>query len=361
MDIQKLHQGFMQQALNLASKGLGNVAPNPMVGCIIIKDNAIIGSGYTQPYGEAHAEVMAIHSVADKTILKDCTLYVTLEPCAHYGKTPPCVDLIIEHKIPRVVIACLDTFKKVNGKGIEKLIKAGIDVTFGILENEAKWLNRRFFTFHEQKRPYIVLKWAQTADGFISKLPVPKERSENAISNSNTNAMVHVWRSQEQAILVGSGTIMADNPLLNVRLVKGKQPIRFVIDTSGKLNKSYAILNDDSAKTLVFTYAHNSQLEGIEQIIFKPNQLMKSLNDYCYENGILSILVEGGLKTHQYFIDNDLYDEVRLIKAKKTFLVGVEAPDFPIQQANESYEIGKDEIEIYYNAKTEFGLSYSKE
>ncbi len=346
----------MQQALKLAENGLGSVAPNPMVGCVIVKDNNIIGSGYTQPYGGAHAEVMAIHSVAAKTILKDCTLYVTLEPCAHYGKTPPCADLIIEHKIPSVVIACLDTFKKVNGKGIEKLIKAGIDVTIGIMENEAKWLNRRFFTFHEQKRPYIILKWAQTADGFISKLPVPKNRNDNQISSAATNRRVHQWRSEEQAILVGSGTVIADNPLLNVRLIEGKNPIRFIVDSKNELSKTFAILSDTSAKTIIFNHYANPLLEGIEQIQFNEGYLIKTLNQYCYENNIQSVLVEGGLSIHTYFLENNLYDEVRLIKAQKKFLSGIEAPNFPIQKVNEKYEIEKDEIEIYYNSKMEFTL-----
>jgi diaminohydroxyphosphoribosylaminopyrimidine deaminase / 5-amino-6-(5-phosphoribosylamino)uracil reductase len=361
MDLSTIHQQFMQQALNLASKGLGSVAPNPMVGCIIVKDNILIGSGHTQPYGESHAEVMAIHSVADKSLLKDCTLYVTLEPCAHFGKTPPCADLIIEYKIPRVVIACLDTFKKVNGKGIEKLIRAGIDVTIGVLEKEARWMNRRFFVFNEQKRPYIILKWAQTADGFISKLPIPKNRSENAISHANTNAMVHVWRSQEQAILVGSGTIIADNPLLNVRLVEGKNPIRLIIDGKGILNKTYKVFNDNISRTVVFTRSFNKALEEIEQIIFEPNNFIKSLNAFCFENNILSVFIEGGLQTHQYFIDHQLWDEIRLIKAPKTFLSGIEAPNFPMQKANESYELDNDEIEIYYNVKAEFGLNSSTE
>jgi diaminohydroxyphosphoribosylaminopyrimidine deaminase / 5-amino-6-(5-phosphoribosylamino)uracil reductase len=253
MALSTLHLQFMQLALDISINGLGNVAPNPMVGCVIVKDNLVIGKGFTQPYGGAHAEVMAIHSVTDKLLLKNSTLYVTLEPCAHYGKTPPCADLIIEHKIPSVVIACLDTFKKVNGKGIEKLIKAGIDVTIGVLEKEAKWVNRRFFIFHEQKRPYIILKWAQTADGFISKLPVPKNRNENVISHPAVNQLVHQWRSQEQAILVGSGTIIADDPSLNVRLVEGKQPIRFIIDGKGILNKTYKVFNDNSSRTVVFT------------------------------------------------------------------------------------------------------------
>ncbi len=351
---QKQNQHFMQQALNLASKGLGNVAPNPIVGCIIVKDNLLIGSGYTQPYGGNHAEVMAIESVTDKSLLKDAKLYVTLEPCAHYGKTPPCADLIIANKIPHVVIACLDTFKKVNGKGIEKLIKAGIDVTIGILENEAKWLNRRFFTFHEQKRPYIILKWAQTADGFISKLPVPEDRNDNQISNPETNKLVHQWRSEEQAILVGSGTVIVDNPLLNVRLVEGKHPIRFIVDVKNELSKAFTIFSDTSAKTIVFNQQINSLLEGIEQIQFNEGNLIKTLNRYCYENNIQSVIVEGGLAIHTYFLENNLYDEVRLIKASKTFLSGVKAPHFPVQKANESYEIEKDEIEVYYNSKTEF-------
>jgi diaminohydroxyphosphoribosylaminopyrimidine deaminase / 5-amino-6-(5-phosphoribosylamino)uracil reductase len=359
MDLNAIHQQFMQQALHLASKGLGSVAPNPMVGSVIVKDNIVIGEGYTQPYGGAHAEVMAINSVADKSLLKNSTLYVSLEPCAHYGKTPPCADLIIEYKIPRVVIACLDTFKKVNGKGIEKLIKAGIDVTIGVLEKEARWSNRRFFIFNEQKRPYIILKWAQTADGFMSKLPVPKNRNENAISNHGVNKRVHQWRSEEQAILVGSGTIIADDPSLNVRLVNGKNPIRMIIDGKGILNKKYKVFNDNISRTVVFTNSQNIALEGIEQVIFEPNNFIKSLHTFCFDNNILSVFVEGGLQTHQYFIDNHLWDEIRLIKAPKTFLSGIEAPQFPMQKANESYELEKDEIEIYYNVKMQFRLNSS--
>jgi diaminohydroxyphosphoribosylaminopyrimidine deaminase / 5-amino-6-(5-phosphoribosylamino)uracil reductase len=347
MDLSTKHQQFMQQALNLAANGLGSVAPNPMVGCVIVKDDMVIGEGYTQPYGGAHAEVMAIYSVIDKPILKSCTLYVTLEPCAHYGKTPPCADLIIEHQIPRVVIACLDTFKKVNGKGIEKLIKAGIDVTIGILENEARWLNRRFFIFHEQKRPYIILKWAQTADGFISRLPIPENKSENAISNSEVNKLVHQWRSEEQAILVGSGTIMADDPTLNVRLVEGKNPIRLIIDGKGNLNTTYKVFNDAASRTVVFTHVLNKSLEGVEQVIFSPNNLIKSLNAFCFENNILSVFIEGGLQTHQYFIDNNLWDEMRIIKSPTTFNSGIKAPKLIDLPYIERYAIKNDTIEIY--------------
>jgi diaminohydroxyphosphoribosylaminopyrimidine deaminase / 5-amino-6-(5-phosphoribosylamino)uracil reductase len=348
MDLDSFHKQYIQEAITLANKGLGSTAPNPMVGCVLVKNNEIIGSGYTQPYGGSHAEVVAIESVKNPIDLKESTLYVTLEPCSHFGKTPPCADLIVASKIPRVVVSCIDPFSKVNGQGIQKLIKAGIDVTIGIMETEAKWQNRRFFTFHEQKRPYIILKWAQTMDGFISKFPVPKNRLENLISGPEVNTLVHQWRSEEQAILVGSGTMKADDPLLNVRLVEGKNPMRLIVDSRNELNLSFKIFNDHSAQTVVFNNRNNEALKDIVQIQFKDRDFVKSLNTYCYKNNIQSVLIEGGRSIHQYFIDNQLWDEIRLIKSPKHFHQGIKAPLFEYTKLKEQYAIGADEITIYF-------------
>ncbi|MFI5142155.1 MAG: bifunctional diaminohydroxyphosphoribosylaminopyrimidine deaminase/5-amino-6-(5-phosphoribosylamino)uracil reductase RibD, partial [Bacteroidia bacterium] len=242
---------YMQRCLELAEKGLGNVASNPMVGCVIVHNNVIIGEGYHQKYGEAHAEVNAIASVVNKNLLAESTVFVSLEPCSHHGKTPPCSDLLIEHKVKRVVIACLDTNPLVAGKGIAKLRNAGIELFTGVLEKEARELNKRFFTYHEKKRPYIILKWAQTKDGFISKLP-PFIREENWITNNESKKLVHTWRAQEQAILVGTTTALLDNPALTVRLTEGKSPIRILIDKELKVPFINPIFSNVT-ETIVFT------------------------------------------------------------------------------------------------------------
>jgi diaminohydroxyphosphoribosylaminopyrimidine deaminase/5-amino-6-(5-phosphoribosylamino)uracil reductase len=246
---------YMLRCLELAKDGFGNVAPNPMVGCVIVCEGKIIGEGYHQEYGKAHAEVNAIHSVRDKSLLQKSTLYVNLEPCAHFGKTPPCANLIVEHNIPRVVIGCVDSYSEVSGKGIEKLRNAGIEVTVGILENESLELNKRFFTFHNKKRPYVILKWAETQDGFIDvDRPLDKSRdttADNWITSPLSKQLVHKWRSEEAAIMVGTTTVLNDNPQLNVREWKGKNPTRIVIDLQDRLPQTLHVF-DKSIPTVSF-------------------------------------------------------------------------------------------------------------
>lgn len=285
-----------------------------MVGCIIVVEDTIIAEGYTSPYGGAHAEVNAIQSVKDPNLLEKATLYVTLEPCAHFGKTPPCSDLIIAHKIPRVVIGCLDEHEKVCGKGISKLKSAGCEVIVGILESECKTHHKRFFTFHKKKRPYIILKWAESNDGFIA----PLKKLENKpvwISNMYSRQLVHQWRSEEQAILVGANTVAQDNPSLTTRDIKGKNPIRIVIDIQNSLPKSSQVFNSE-AKTITLT---NTEIDSTAPLAI---QVCNAL----YLNDISSVIIEGGKKTLQAFIDEKLWDEARIFSSNKDLKTGIKKP-----------------------------------
>ena len=316
---------FMERCLQLAQLGKGNVAPNPMVGAVLVYNNRIIGEGCHQEYGKGHAEVNCLNNVAetDKHLIAKSTLYVSLEPCAHYGKTPPCANLIVENKIPEVVIGCTDLFAKVNGKGITILKEAGVKVTVGILEKECIELNKRFFTFHQLKRPYIILKWAQTFDGFIAGT-----RDERLlISNEYTNRLVHKWRSEEAAIMVGSNTVLKDNPKLNNRLWSGKQPIRFVLDGSLKISSESNML-DGSQPTVVFNY--HQQEEGLSlkyQQLKRTDNVLQQIMDYAYNNNIQSVFVEGGAALLQLFIDHNCWDEARVITNKELIVNnGVIAP-----------------------------------
>jgi len=335
----------MRRCLQLAAKGLGSVAPNPMVGCVIVHNNVIIGEGYHQKYGEAHAEVNAIASVVNKNLLAESTVYVNLEPCSHYGKTPPCSDLLIEHKIKRVVVACLDTNPLVAGKGIAKLRNAGVEVFTGVLENEARELNKRFFTYHEKKRPYVILKWAQTKDGFISKLP-PFTKQENWITNDESKKLVHTWRAQEQAILVGTTTALLDNPALTVRLTEGKTPIRVLIDKALKVPITNAIFSNE-AETIVFTEKKVGNKNNIvyHQIDFAKDTVSQILN-YLYERKITSLIIEGGTQTLQGFIDKDAWDETRVFTGNKYFQSGLKAPIINKNKSN-SQKIGDDELCVF--------------
>ena len=245
----------MQKCLELAKQGLSHVSPNPMVGCVIVYNNKIIGKGLHEKYGEPHAEVNAIASVKNKNLLKKSTLYVNLEPCCHYGKTPPCTSLIIKHKIPKVVIGCIDSFSKVSGKGIEKMQNAGIKVKLGILENECKLLNKRFFTFNEKKRPYIILKWAKSKDGFIA----PNNQKEPFwMTSLESKKLTHIWRAEEDAILIGRITAQKDDPSLTVREIKGKNPVRIVIDKNLKLSRKLKLFNKES-NTIIFNAINSKQ------------------------------------------------------------------------------------------------------
>ncbi len=316
---------FMQRCIDLAQLGMGNVAPNPMVGCVIVHNGIIIGEGYHQKFGEAHAEVNAINSVQNKELLSESTLYVSLEPCAHFGKTPPCSDLIIEKRIPRVVIGTLDPFARVAGKGIERLKKAGIEVESGVLEKECRELNRRFFTFHEQKRPYVLLKWAQTLDGFIDT-----DRSETQhptwITNSLSKRLVHRQRSEESAILIGTNTAQYDNPALTVREWKGNQPIRMVIDRKGRLDQQLQIF-DHKATTWVFTENEFSETENLKSIRLDfAHDILPQMLTELYKRDILSIVVEGGSILLNSFIQDGLWDEAFVYTGNQFFGKGVEAP-----------------------------------
>ena len=335
----------MQRCFQLAEKGLGFVAPNPMVGCVIVHNNNIIGEGYHQKFGQAHAEVNAIASIEDKSLLSESTLYVNLEPCSHFGKTPPCSDLLIEHKIKRVVVSCLDTNPLVAGKGITKLRNAGIEVFTHVLETEGRTLNKRFFTYHEKKRPYIILKWAQTKDGFISKVP-PFIKEENWITNNQSKKLVHTWRSQEQAILVGTHTALIDNPALTVRLAEGKNPIRILIDKKLEVPLSNAIFSQE-AETIVFTEKAQADKNNISyhQIDFEKDSMQQILND-LYDKKITSLIIEGGAYTLQSFINKKLWDEARVFTGNKYFQSGIKAPVLVVQKTN-SQMIEEDELNFF--------------
>ncbi len=316
---------YIKHCLLLAEKGLGKVAPNPMVGCVIVHEGKVIGEGYHQQYGGPHAEVNAINSVSDKSKLAESTLYVNLEPCSHHGKTPPCCDLIVKNKIKRVVIGCLDTNPLVAGKGIEKLKQAGIEVTVDVLKDECGELNKRFFTFHEKKRPYIILKWAQTKDGFIAKKP-PFTTEENWITNEESNKLSHTWRAQEGAILVGTTTALLDNPELTTRLSEGKNPLRVLIDKDLKVPHSSNIFSE-KAMILVFTDkdAMDSSHIFYRKIDFKRDVISQIL-DALYGKEINSVIIEGGTNTLQQFIDKGLWDEARIFTGDKIFKEGLNAP-----------------------------------
>jgi diaminohydroxyphosphoribosylaminopyrimidine deaminase/5-amino-6-(5-phosphoribosylamino)uracil reductase len=317
---------FMQRCLDLALLGIGDVAPNPMVGCVIVHQGVIIGEGYHIKYGGPHAEVNAIRSVKNPGLLAESTLYVSLEPCAHFGKTPPCSDLIIEKQIPHVVIGTIDLFAEVAGKGIERMRKAGIEVEVGLLEKKCRTLNRRFFTFHEQKRPYLILKWAQTLDGFIDT-----DRTETKhptwITNALAKRLVHKQRSEESAILIGTNTADFDNPALTVREWTGSQPIRMTIDRSGRLDKNLTIFNG-KAPTWVFTGINQEDRVNLKFIRIDFNQnILPQMMDELYRRNILSVIVEGGLQLLNSFLELNLWDEAFVYTGNQFFGKGVTAPN----------------------------------
>jgi len=324
MSIQS-HETYMKRCLELAAQGLGKVAPNPMVGCVLVYQNQIIAEGYHEVYGSAHAEPNAIRQVNDE-LLKDCTLYVTLEPCSHFGKTPPCADLIIDKGIKHVVIGNLDSNPLVSGKGVQKLRDSGITVEYGILDKECRELNKRFFTFHEQKRPYVILKWAQTLDGYISRWPIPENKTENWITGNESKQLVHSWRTQEQAILIGHNTLVADNPLLTARLAKGKNPIRMVLSKYLDLDSNLNVFNQD-APTVVFNTIQQKTNEYTEFVKIDWTKRVQEVMRYCFEKGISSVIVEGGTQTIEQFMQTNTWDEARLfVNPNQTFVNGIKAP-----------------------------------
>lgn len=337
----------MQRCLELAVKGLGNVAPNPMVGCVIVCDGEIVAEGYHEFYGAPHAEPNAIKQVSD-AILKKSTLYVTLEPCSHHGKTPPCADLIINKGVKKVVIGNLDSNPLVSGRGIQKLKEAGIEVEYRVLDKECKELNKRFFTFHEKKRPYIILKWAQTQDGFISRIPLPKNKEDNWITGKESKDLVHQWRGEESSILIGYNTALVDNPLLTTRLVEGKNPVRLIIDKNLDLPHNLNIFNND-AKTIVFNSIKSSDDDNIRYVRIDFQNMIQEILNECYVLNISSVIIEGGTKTINEFIQKNTWDEARLfVNPNKVFKQGIAAPVISFNQSAPT-QIGDDLLYIITN------------
>lgn len=317
---------YMARCLQLARGGEGFVAPNPMVGAVVVHDGQIIGEGYHRHFGGPHAEVNAIASVSHPELLSDSTLYVSLEPCSHYGKTPPCAELIIKKHIPRVVVACMDPFPQVSGRGVEMLRNAGVEVVTGVLESEAKKLNKAFMTFQEKHRPYIILKWAQSADGFIDKLRNEATDPKAVISTDATRRHVHKLRTEVAAILVGTRTALLDDPSLTVRHWIGKNPVRLAVDRTLKIPESYHLL-DGTVPTILFTEKEGKTIPGVEyeQVDF-AQPLVPQILDSLYRRKLNSLLVEGGTMLLNQFIEMHLWDEARVETGKMKLGRGVKAP-----------------------------------
>lgn len=318
---------FMQRCLDLASKSEGSTYPNPLVGSVIVHKGLIIGEGYHLKAGESHAEVVAINSVNEKALLSSSTLYVNLEPCSHYGKTPPCSDLIISSGIKKVVVGTTDTSEKVSGKGIAKLKESGCKVITGVLEDKCRWINRRFFTFHEKKRPYIILKWAQSADGFLdAERGKDHIRKPLWITGNSERVLVHRWRASEQSILAGAGTVRIDNPKLNVRDWTGKDPVRLILSSTGNLDASSSLFHADGSN-IVFTHNADAKFgKTIMVILDERADSASQITDYLYTSGIQSVLIEGGAKVLGHFISSGMWDEARIFRGRDYYKKGVSAP-----------------------------------
>lgn len=313
---------YIRRCIELAKNGLGNVQPNPMVGAVIVCDGQIIGEGFHQKYGEAHAEINAIRSVKDLSLLKKSTIYVSLEPCSHYGKTPPCADKIIELGIPRVVIGSTDPNEKVNGKGIQKMKEAGIEVVTGILIEECDELNKRFFTYHIKKRPYVILKWAQTADGYMD---IDRSKNPNGkywITNEAVRVLTHRWRSEEQSIMVGYRTYINDRPQLTTRFFQGKDPARYI-----------AARNANELPNI----------EGFKYLPVVPELALEQL----YNDAMQSVIVEGGRKTIDSYIESNLWDEARILTGNQTWGAGLRAPELRDATCVERYDLDGNCVEIW--------------
>lgn len=343
------HTLYMRRCLDLAALGAGSVSPNPMVGAVIVHENQILGEGWHRQYGEAHAEVNAVEQVLEnygsraEELLKKSTLYVNLEPCSHQGKTPPCVDLIIKHQIPEVVVGCRDVSEKVDGRGIERLRSAGVQVHEGILEREAQYINRRFFTQTCKKRSYIILKWAETTDGYFA----PADLKQKWISNKQSQLLTHRWRSEEDAILVGKNTALADNPRLNTRLWDGKSPKRIVLDRNLEL-PDHLHLFDQSIETIVLNEKKTDIQGNLKYISLESFDfyLAESISFQLYLLDIQSVIVEGGAKTLELFIKAGLWDEARVFTADTTWGEGTPAPRLHAK-ASDSLKLGTNKLTTY--------------
>lgn len=333
----------MQRALELAELGRTSVSPNPMVGCVIVHEDQVIGEGFHEYYGGPHAEPNAVLQVSNAALLKESTVYVTLEPCAHWGKTPPCANLLIQHQVKKVVIGAVDSNPLVGGKGIQLLREAGIEVITGVLESKVREQNRRFFTNMEKKRPYILLKWAETADGFVAR----SNYDSKWISNPYSRQLVHQWRSEEDAILVGKNTVIYDNPSLNVRDWVGKNPTRIILASSLDWNHPYHVL-DGSIPTIIFNQEKNGEEANTTFIKVKDCKDISDILRRLQEKKIGSILIEGGSQLLHSFIALDLWDEARIFQSTQTFGDGIHAPKLSGTIAQEIDVMG-DKLSIYYN------------
>ena len=342
------HEHYIARCIELAKNGFGTTYPNPMVGSVIVYNGQIIGEGWHQKAGEPHAEVNAIRSVKDPSLLDKATIYVSLEPCSHFGKTPPCCDLIIKNKIPNVVIGTVDSNIKVAGNGIKRLKEASTNVIVGVLEKECHELNQRFFTFHEKKRPYIILKWAETQDGFIAPL-AKKEQKPVWITNSYSRQLVHKWRTEEQAILVGTQTVIDDNPKLNARDWEGNNPIRVVIDQNNRIPETAHVL-DNQVKTILFSKNKNtvSSENTIFEVIDFQENIAQQIVERLYQHQIQSVIIEGGAQIIQTFIDAKLWDEARVFIGNNKFGNGIKAPVLN-NTPSKKEKIGTDELLIIRN------------
>lgn len=331
----------MRRALELATLGRGHVSPNPLVGCVIVHEGVIIGEGWHKKYGEAHAEVNAVRDVTDKMLLSHSTVYVTLEPCSHFGKTPPCADMLIAEKVKKVVIANLDSNPLVAGRGMKKLQAAGIEVITDVLSDEGRELNRRFFTFMERQQPYMILKWAETADGFVAR----ENFDSKWISNELSRQWVHRWRTEEDAVLVGIRTAQHDNPRLNVRSWTGRDPIRIVIDRFLKLNPTLHLF-DGTQRTICYNTVRSEERPNLSFVKLPAEDFLQALVTDLYHRKIQSVIIEGGAQTLQLFIDQGLWDEARVFTAPVTFGKGISAPRMNAKLI-EQHKIQSDTLKIF--------------
>jgi len=342
-----MDERYMHRCLELALHGAGNVSPNPMVGAVLVKDNRIIGEGWHQQFGGPHAEVNAIQDATNKGYESDisaATMYVSLEPCSHFGKTPPCTDLIINYRIPEAVVAMKDPFQEVNGTGIEKLKAAGVKVICGVLEKEAMELNKRFIHFYTEQRPYVILKWAQTADGFMGS----GNGNRLLITNEMTDRLVHKWRSEEDAIMVGTNTALQDDPSLTTRLWSGRSPIRIVIDTGLRLPSNLKIFNAE-APTIIFNNIREGQEGNLSFVqVDKEEELLPQILKHLWVSKVQSLIVEGGAKLLSSFISSGLWNEARIITSAAKIGIGLKAPSLNSSEKQKSFQSGSDLVEYFY-------------
>jgi diaminohydroxyphosphoribosylaminopyrimidine deaminase / 5-amino-6-(5-phosphoribosylamino)uracil reductase len=335
---------YMQRAIELAKLGMRHASPNPMVGCVIVENDEIIGEGWHQKFGEAHAEVNAVRAAQDKSRLKKSTVYVTLEPCSHFGKTPPCADMLIAEGVKKVVVAVLDPNPLVAGKGISKLKDAGIEVVTGVLEAESREMNKRFLTFFEKQRPYIILKWAETTDGFIAR----DNYDSKWISDEYSRLLVHKWRSEEDSILVGSDTVKYDNPQLTVRQWTGRNPLRIVLDRFLKLSGDFHIFND--SQTLVYNTVRDSEERQCHFVRVEENNFIQHVVKDLHKRKIQSVLIEGGSQILNSFISAGLWDEARVFVSPVLFERGIPAPQIT-QLPRKADKLDNDVLKLFFNSQ----------